>query len=525
MRTLLKNGAIYDGSGVEPFMGDVLVENEQIIAIGADISQKTDKIIDCTGLCIAPGFIDAHSHNDFFIEGENSGKYFAPFVKQGITTQITGNCGLSPFGVAEDSLHKELVGGSIFNAKNPGSFAKFLDAAQGSLHVNIAPLVGHGAVRAGISGKSSTPLTDDQMSEMLSRISETMKLGAIGGSFGLMYEPGIYANQSELCAFAAEVAKYDGILTVHPRSCSKIAVGYRPIFTKPHIMIAFDEVAQIAEKANVKLHYSHFLCVGKASWACADLLREKMRSLNVTYDFYSFCHGASVITVVLPPWYMSLPPEKRKSKIARIKIKTMINLARKLLGLDFDDFTIADIDDKHKAYLGKNIAEIAKSEGLSKIDMYLKLVELSNGKARIYIGKYNNEEILQKLMQDDLSMFMTDAWIEDSGIQSQTAFQGLPYFLVRAREMGMPLEKAIHKMTGKTAERFCLPSRGLLKVGNFADITVFDYEGVSVNLEDPTSTPSGIKYVLINGNIVVDDEAYKPQTCGQMILKTPAQTS
>jgi len=97
MKTLLKNGTIYDGSGTKTFSGDVLVENEQIIEIGANITSKAERIIDCTGLCIAPGFIDAHTHNDFFIERDDSERFFAPFVKQGITTQTTGNCGFSPF--------------------------------------------------------------------------------------------------------------------------------------------------------------------------------------------------------------------------------------------------------------------------------------------------------------------------------------------------------------------------------------------------------------------------------------------
>ena len=519
MKVLLKGGNVYDGTGKPVFVGDVLIENDKIIEIGVNIKAEADKTIDCTGLCVAPGFIDAHSHNDFFVEAENSEKYFAPFIKQGITTQIVGNCGLSAFGVAEDSQYKKLVGGGIFRAKKPGSFESFLQSAKDSLHVNIVPLVGHVTVRAGISGNSTEQLTKEQMDKMRNHVNEAMSAGAFGGSLGLMYEPGIYADEAELVAFTKEIAKYDGILTVHPRACSKISLSYRPVFTKPHIELAFDEVAGIAEKAGAKLHYSHFLCAGKATWKSSKWLLEKMHKLGITYDFYSFCHGASVITVVLPPWYLGLSAKERKSKFVQFKLKLLINITKKLLGLDLDDFTIADIDDEYKDYLGKNIAEIASAEGMSKTDMYIKLVELSNGKARVFVGKYNNEEIVSKLMKDELSMFMTDAWVEDSGTQNQAAFQGLPYFLVRAREAGLPLEVMIHKMSGKTAERFGMPLRGELKVGNFADITVFDYDKLAVDLDTSDASPEGIAHVLINGNIVVDDGIYKSQTCGHVVLK------
>ncbi|MCL2679998.1 MAG: amidohydrolase family protein [Coriobacteriia bacterium] len=520
MKILLKNGTVYDGTGQPAFAGDVLIEGERIVAVAPHITSEADRTIDCTGLCIAPGFIDAHTHNDFFIDRDNTEQYFAPFVKQGITTQIAGNCGLSPFGVAEDSPHKAQVGGGIFSVKNPGSFARFVSEAQGRLHVNIAPLVGHGTARAGITGNASASLSEKQTQDMLARVSEAMQAGAIGGSFGLMYEPGLYAPFEELVAFSAEIAKYDGILTVHPRACSKIALGYRPIFTKPHIELALDEVIKIAQTAGASLHYSHFICTGEATWDCSNRLLEKLHAHEITYDFFSFCHGASVITVILPPWYLGLSATARKSKLVLLRLKLLINITRKLLGLDFDDFIIADIDDPYKAYLGKNIAEIARAEGLSKIDMYIKLVELTDGKARIYIEKYNNPQIVQMLMKDDLSMFMTDSWIEDSGIQNQTAFQGIPYFLLLAREANLPLEEVVHKMSGKTAQRFGLPFRGTLKAGNFADITVFDYEGVTVDLTAPESTPEGIQYVLINGTMVIDKGEYKASACGQMVLKT-----
>lgn len=241
MKILFKGGYVIDGSGAPGFKGDVLVDGERIAAVGTNLDVQADKTVDCTGLTVAPGFIDAHSHNDFFYDYDDAEKYYEPFVRQGITTQVTGNCGFSPFGVAADSRFKDKVGGGLFHAKKPGSFREFVSAAEGRLFVNVVPLVGHGTTRISISGYDPTPLTKEQIAQEMRLVDEAMENGAFGGSFGFMYEPGIYAKHDELVEFAKRIAKYDGILTVHPRACSKVALGY-PLLSKPHIELALDEV-------------------------------------------------------------------------------------------------------------------------------------------------------------------------------------------------------------------------------------------------------------------------------------------
>ena len=147
MKILFKGGNVIDGTGAPVFKGDVLVDGERIAAVGADISAQADEVVDCMGLTVAPGFIDAHSHNDFFYDYEDAEKYYAPFLRQGITTQVTGNCGFSPFGVAAGSKFKDKVGGGLFHAVKPGSFREFAERAAGRLFVNMIPLVGHGTTR------------------------------------------------------------------------------------------------------------------------------------------------------------------------------------------------------------------------------------------------------------------------------------------------------------------------------------------------------------------------------------------
>ena len=187
MKTLFQNGTIIDGTGGKPYIGDVLIEDDRILEVGGKISSEADKMVNLEGLQIGPGFIDAHSHNDFFYDREDAEKYFKPFIEQGITTQITGNCSFSPFGVDENTPYKDKIGGGLFEAVKPGSFQAFKERAEGRLYVNVVPLIGQGSVRAGISGYDPTPLTKEQIDKEISFVREALEGGAFGGSYGFMY--------------------------------------------------------------------------------------------------------------------------------------------------------------------------------------------------------------------------------------------------------------------------------------------------------------------------------------------------
>lgn len=523
MKTLLKNGTIVDGSGDKPYVSDVLIENDKITKIAKDIDAADAEVIDCTGLTVAPGFIDAHSHNDFFYDYDDAERFYEPFIRQGITTQITGNCGFSPFGVDKNTKYKDKVGGGLFHAKNPGSFKDFVKNAEGKLYVNIVPLIGHGTTRISISGFDAKPLTKEQIDEEMKLVDEAMENGAFGGSFGFMYEPGMYSKTDELVAFAKELQKYDGILTIHPRAESKVAMGY-PLISKPHIEIALDEIIDIMEKSKVRTEYSHLIFVGRSSWPSVEPMLKKLHDYNekgykIAYDNYAFTYGASVITIVMPAWYLAMSKEDRKKPFNRFKLRVLVEMSKKLLGLDFSDFTVAYISDDHKEYENRTIAEIAKSEGISDFDCYLKLVDLSNAQGRLYIDKYYNDAIIDRLMKDDLSIFMTDAWVEEAGTQNGATYQCFPYFLVRAKKNDIPVENVVRKMTGATAERFKIKDRGFLKEGYFSDVTVFDFDNVEVNPKVPDFTPKGINYVFVGGEKVVSNGEYISKTAGKVILK------
>ncbi len=528
MKTLFKNGMLVDGSGAKPVRGDLLIEDDRILAVGGEIAEEADRTVDVSGCHVCPGLIDAHSHNDFFYDREDAEKYYRPFIEQGITTQITGNCSFSPFGVDPATPHRDKIGGGLFEARNPGSFGQFRERAEGRLYVNLVPLIGQGSVRAGLTGYDPTPLTPEQIEQELDYVREAMEGGAFGGSFGFMYEPSRYAKEDEILAFAREIAKYDGIVTIHPRACSIVSADYPLLTKKSHLELGLDEAVEIMEKSGCRLEYSHLIFTGQRSWKLLDRMlatfyRERAKGRSIAYDNYAFHYGASVITVVFPGWYAALSPEEAAKPLNRFKLSLTILMYRKVLGIDWDDMVVAYISDEHPEYEGKTIPECAAAEGLSNMDMYLKLVELSGRAGSIYLGKYYNDEIVRRLMEDELSVFMTDAWVEDKGLQNIAAFQTFPQFFLLAKRYGIPVEKIVYKMTGATAERFGIPERGFLRPGCKADLTVLDLNSLRVDEKKPDAKPGGIVHVYVNGQAVLSDGIYRGGTAGEVVLK-PAKT-
>ena len=325
---------IYDGSGRRPFKGDVLIEDDRIVKVAENIDEKAGKTVDISGYQICPGLIDAHSHNDFFYDREDAEKFYKPFIEQGITTQVTGNCSFSPFGMDKDTPYRDKIGGGLFNCKNPGSFADFKKRAEGKLFVNIVPLIGQGSVRAGMTGYDPAPYTKEQIEKELCYVREAMEGGAFGGSLVFMYEPDRYAQEDEIIAFAKEIAKYDGIVTIHPRACSIVSADYPLLTKKSHLEMGLDEAVDIMHKSGCRLEYSHLIFTGQRSWKLLDKMlstfhREAYKGKPIAFDNYVFHYGASVITVVFPEWYAQLSKEEAAKPANRRKLELTILMYRK----------------------------------------------------------------------------------------------------------------------------------------------------------------------------------------------------
>ena len=221
MTILLKNAKIYDGTAAPPFQGDLLLKDDRITRVAPRIDAAADKIYDLQGKSVAPGFIDSHSHNDWFAIRPNCLPCFEPFIRQGITSFVTGNCGLSAIGFEKKTPSTDQIGGGLFGYRGqttgvyPDAQSLF-EAVDGNMPCNIAVLAGHCSARASVAGGENRKLTPEEEQQMLAILEDNLKQGAAGISLGLMYSPGLYADEEELKKVAALCVKYDRPLTVHP---------------------------------------------------------------------------------------------------------------------------------------------------------------------------------------------------------------------------------------------------------------------------------------------------------------------
>ena len=513
---LFKNALIYDGTGSAPFNGDILVDNDKIVNVDKDIQTEEGwEVIDLKGLSVSSGFIDAHSHNDWFAVKKAPQKYFEPFIRQGITSFITGNCGLSAVGFDSDSPYADKVGGGLFSFQDTTgvypTVSEFFDAIDGNTPCNIAVLAGHCSARASVAGYANRPLTEKEHKQMLDIMEKALKEGACGLSLGLMYEPGIYADINELKAVARLCEKYGRPMTVHPRACSAVSMTY-PLLGRPHLLRALDELVEIAEGTKLKLHYSHAIFVGRRSFRCKDELMEilhdlKKRGVDMGFDIYSELLGVSVITVVLPAWYQALTPKQKRHWFNKLKLNVLIAATIVLLGFGWDDIQIAYIGPGYEQYEGKSVAQIAKEMGKSCLDAYLDLCEMSDFKGRVNMGPYSTPEIVSELSKDESCLYMTDAWVEDHGVQNPAIYDCFPKFLKYSLcGTGDTMPNTIRKMTGAVADRFSIKERGYIKPGYYADITVFDESRLRDGMPDQDAS-FGIEQVYINGIKVLDGNA------------------
>lgn len=519
-KVLLKNGLIVDGTGKNKgFIGNILINEGKIEQISQQNIASDCNVIDCTGKVISPGFVDMHSHNDWFLTNENAEKYITPFVAQGITTSITGNCGFGIAGFKKNTKYKNEIKENPFRAGdanlNWSTMQEYFDIlSKKGLINNIACLAGHGTARASMRGYDPKPLSPQEKDEILHLLEEALDQGAKGVSFGLQYEPGIFATLDEIKDIAKLVKSKNKIMTVHAKAYSSLSGAYPiKLFGRPHNLIALKDMINIAKETGVKLQFSHLIYVGAKTFKTVDKTLEMIdkaisEGVDIKFDTYSYSCGASVIAVILPEWFMAKVPEAYDNKKDLAKLRKQLTMIERLLGFGFKDIQIAYANNpEYNKYNGMFVSEIAKEMNISNFDAYIEIAKHSNGKARVMQYKYSTHDIVKKLMKHSASMFMTDAWIENTGVQNPSCFASFPRFLQMARdENALPLEEVVYKMTGACAERASIKDRGILKEGLAADITIFDYNTVRDNTTETETdkSPTGIEHVFINGEHMIE---------------------
>jgi N-acyl-D-amino-acid deacylase len=481
---LITNARIVDGSGNPWFRADVAIKDGRIARIGRLGPDTANRTIDARGQILAPGFIDVHTH----VESVYNSPAAENFVRMGVTTLVTGNCGGSTTEVAEflGRINKE------------------------PLAINLATLIGHGSVRRKAMGLDDRAPTPEELKQMESIVEQAMKDGAVGLSTGLIYVPGTYAKTDEVVALARVAAKYQGLYATHMRNeGDKVADAIR-------------ESIQIGEQAGLPVDISHFKISNKKLWGQSPmtlgLVREaRARGLSVTVDQYAYTASSTSLDSRLPAWLRAGGLDESKKRLADQATRDRVFKEMKdtLKKSGFKDYSYAVVASYRpdKSFNGKSIAEITKqvknkSDVTSQIEQILEMFE-AGGASMVYHSM--GEDDVKRIMQEPFTMIASDAGVRqlDDSVPHPRGYGNNARVLGRyVRELKLiSLEDAIRKMTSLPAQTFGFRDRGLIREGLAADLVIFDENTIidQATFDKPHQFPLGISYVIVNGTPVLEN--------------------
>jgi N-acyl-D-amino-acid deacylase len=522
---VINNGTVIDGTGRPGFRADVGLQEGKIAAVSTGEPLAGRRSLDATGLVVAPGFIDVHSHSDWILPLPDHDQILAPLVLQGITTLVTGQCGFSPAPVTEDSI--PLVSGSSEMLHEGGfrfhwrSMAEFLDRLDGEgLLLNAAGLVGHGTLRYAVMGERADAPTPAELERLGQLTRQALQEGAFGLSAGLAYAPGVFAANEELLPLLRVAAEEGGVFTVHGRAYTWVSPFYRPmILGTPHNIRSVRELMSLAREAGVRLQLSHQIFVGRRTWRThRTVLREIERAaddgLDVAFDAFPYTVGNTTINIIFPAWFLDGFEKHINDPRSLRRVKREIDILRLTLGLGYGDITLLWGRAPELAeFEGLDLATIARRLGLPEFEGAMHVARASGGQARVLLSTYSgdgaNEEPLQAALSHPLCAFMTDTILARQGVHNPASFGTFPRLLGRySRDLGLfSLEEAVRRMTSYSAERTGLEGVGRVAEGLWADLVLFDPATVADNTtpDRPDAPPTGIRAVVISGQVVARD--------------------
>ncbi|MFD2616139.1 N-acyl-D-amino-acid deacylase family protein [Terrilactibacillus laevilacticus] len=524
LELIIKNGFVFDGTGNPWTKTDVGVKDGRIQAIGDLKNIEAEAVYDATGLAVAPGFIDSHVHSDLNCTIPEVHKIKA---MQGVTLEVFGQDGLSVAPVSNQTKplwQKQLNGLDGDIGEWPWeTIDEYFDFLRESKMIgNAVYLVPHGAIRTLVMGFDGRVPTKVEMERMRELVEEGMRQGAVGLSTGLVYPPNVYSNKEELIEICRGAAKYDGCFVVHIRNESM------------HDLEALDEVIDVARKSGVRLHISHFKVIGQRNREKFPLALKKMElarneGIEVTFDQYPYTAASTVFQAILPPWMHDggtlemlerlKSPEMRKRIINDIETNT--DYENWIFNCGMENIIIASVKSKENKILeGKNMLEVSKIRNQNPYEAAFDLLLEEQGAVTMVIHWGVEEDLLLGLCHP-FQVVGSDGVF--GGKPHPRLYGTFPRVLseyVRKKKV-LPLEKAIHQMTGAPAQIVRLKDRGLLKENYWADIVVFDPDTVEdqATYEHPLELPKGIFDVLINGKWVVKDGQYTGELPGQIITR------
>jgi len=519
---LIRNARIVDGTGAPSYRGDAAVEQGRITALGNLQEIEAKQIIDARGAVLAPGFIDMHSHADFTL---HVGPTADSLVQQGITTAVVGQCGISPAPVSAERREEAVTANQLireFTGQWRTLGAYLQDMRSIGFSPNLVPLVGQGTIRVAVMGTQAGAADAAQIRGMQREIERAMEDGAIGISTGLTYVPGCFSSTDELVAIFAPL-EGEGLYFTHMRGSGET------------LLDAVSEAIEIGRRMSMSVELSHFKAAGRPNWKNAGValaLVESARGsgLDVSCDMYVYTAGSTSLLAMLPDWAQEgsaqavlarlRDPALRRRMCEEMKVSTPYK------HLEWDRVLITDAPDAE--WEGMTVSALGDSERLDPYTWVLDALLSSELAGLIAMFMMSDENIEMQLTKPYM-MIGSDGWglstegPLSTGKPHPRCYGTYPRLLgkyVRQKHV-LTLEDAIRKATGAPAEKLGLRDRGLVKTGYWADLVLFDALEIrdTATYEAPHQYPEGIRYVIVNGDVVVENGHHTGARPGRIVGK------
>jgi len=518
---LIRGGILVDGTGGPEWPGDIAIRGDRIAAIGTIPETSAGEVIDASGLRVAPGFIDIHTHSDGAILRNPLAE---SRVYQGITTEVTGNCGGSE---APGPIQDARLGAARGTEADWRSIARYrTELEQQGISVNHALLVGQGTLRENRIGLENRPLTPEELRSVVRDLEAALEEGAFGLSTGLEYIPGRFTPPEEIHALGRVVSRYGGFYASHIRSEER------------GLLEAIDEAIEVGRRTGVRVEISHLKAAGRVNWgkqqAALDLIESARRmGIAVLADAYPYEAYFTGLTIFLPTWALEGGWASLRSRLGdaemRGRIRAEVDERVRQDPGDYDLIQISRVKSaSSRGFLGKRLSAIAEEMKNEPAEALLDLLIAEEGSVS-FVGFGMSEANVDRVVRHPLVMIGSDG---SSLTREVSADEGTPHprsfgafarvlsHFVRERDV-LSLPEAVRKMTSMPADQVGLKDRGRIAVGMKADLALFSLDSVKdlATYASPREFPEGIRHVLVNGRSVLRSGRHTGQHPGRVLQR------